>query len=117
MKFSLCIIDVGHALRAFSLRRLVNKWIFRGKIHKDSSLFFFFFFFFVIFPWDPWVGLDFFLLFFFFLGGGGGGRGGGWWSEGKWDSGSPWVVSTSGLLPENTGIQREMNNWGGGGNS
>ena len=52
--------------------------------------------------------LTFFCLFFFF------GGGGGWWSEGKWDSGSPWVVSTSGLLPENTGIQREMNSWGGG---
>ena len=55
------------------------------------------------------------LTFFCFFFGGGGGGGGGWWSEGKWDSGSPWVVSTSGLLPENTGIQREMNNWGGGG--
>ena len=38
-------------------------------------------------------------------------------AKGKGDSGTPWVVSTSGLLPDNTGIQREMNSWGGGGNS
>ena len=68
------MVDVGQALRAFSLRRLVNKWIFRGKIHKDSSLFFFFFF--GHFPLRPGVGLDFFCLLFFFFFGGGGGVGG-----------------------------------------
>ena len=31
---------------------------------------------------------------------------------GKGDSGTPWVVSTSGLLPDI--LQREMNKWGGG---
>ena len=29
-------------------------------------------------------------------------------------SGTPWVVITSGLLPDNTGFQWEMNNFGGG---
>ena len=56
MNFSVCIIAVGHALRAFFLGRLVNKWIFRGKIHKDRTLFSFFSF----FPLGPWVGVDFF---------------------------------------------------------
>ena len=60
------------------------------------------------FPLGPFVCLDF---FFFFLGGGGGRRWVGLWSEGNGDRGTPWVVSTSGLLPDNTGIQREMNNW------
>ena len=70
--------------------------------------FFFFFFFFVSFPWDPWVGLDFFLLL---LGGGGVVVGG------LRVSGivvPPGWFFTSGLLPENTGIQQEMNNGGGG---
>ena len=37
----------------------------------------------------------------------------GWRSKGKRDSGTPWVVSTSELLPDI--LQREMNNWGWGG--
>ena len=41
-----------------------------------------------------------------------GGRWVGWRSEGKGDSGTPWVVSASGLLPDI--LQGEMNNWGRG---
>ena len=59
--------------------------------------------------------LLFILLFFFltFFSGGGGGMWVGWRSKGKRDSGTPWVVSTSELLPDI--LQREMNNWGWGG--
>ena len=58
--------------------KALNKWIFRWKIHKDSSLFFGFF---PYFPLGPFVCLDFFFasfyLFIFFWGGGGGGLVGG----------------------------------------
>ena len=93
-------------------KKALNKWIFRWKIHKDSSLFLLFFS--LFFPSVLLFVLTFFsLLFilFFFLGG--------WerWvglrSKGKGDSGTPWVVSTSELLPDI--LQREMNNWGWGG--
>ena len=87
-------------------KKALNKWIFRWKIHKDSS---FFFFFFLIFPSVLLFVLTFFFAFFF-GGGGGGGRWGGWWSEGNGDSSTPWVVSTSGLLPDNTGIIRGVDN-------
>ena len=99
-----------HLTRLFP-KKALNKWIFRWKIHKDSFLFF------VIFSYFP-LGPFLFVLtvFAFFWGGGGGWRGWErwvcWFSEGNGDSGTPWVVSTSGLLPDNTGIQREMNNWG-----
>ena len=94
-------------------KKALNKWIFRWKIHKDSSLFFHYFF--PIFPSVllfvlTFFSLLFFLLLFFYLFfffGGGGWVG--WRSEGKGDSGTPWVVFTLGLLP---GIlQREMNTW------
>ena len=63
------IVAVGHALRAFSLWRLVNKRVLRRRIRKDSSLFFFFFFLF--------FSLVFFLFIFsFFFFGGGVGLGG-----------------------------------------
>ena len=63
------IVAVGNALQAFSLCRLVNKRVLRGRIRKDSSLFFFFFF--------PFFSLVFFSFsFFFFFFGGGGGLGG-----------------------------------------
>ena len=94
-------------------KKALNKWIFRWKIHKDSSLFLLFFS--PIFPSVLLFVLTFFSLFFLGGGGGGGGGGGerwvGWRSEGKGNSGTPWVVSTSGLLPDI--LQREMNNWGG----
>ena len=66
------IVAVGHALRAFSLWRLVNKRVLRGRIRKDSSLFFFFFslFFSLVF-----FSFSFFS-FYFFFGGGEGGLGG-----------------------------------------
>ena len=109
------IVAVGHALRAFSLWRLVNKRVLRGRIRKDSSLFFSFFPFFSL-----WSFFLFFFFFFFF------GEGGGF-SEGlffllffSWVVGgpsSPWVDTwaTSGLLPDNTGSQWEMSNfWGKG---
>ena len=63
------IVAVGHALRAFSLWRLVNKRVLQGRIRKDSSLFFFFFSLFFL------SGLFFFFFFSFFFFGGGGGRG------------------------------------------
>ena len=57
----------------------------------------------------PWVGLDkYFYFFFFFLGGGGGG--------GARVSGTTWVVTTSGLLPDNAGIHWKINHLGGGAN-
>ena len=93
-------------------KKALNKWIFRWKIHKDSSLFFVFF---PYFPLGPFVCLDFFFASFYlfiFFWGGGRGRWVGWRSEGKGDSGTPWEVSTSGLLPDI--MQREMNNGGGG---
>ena len=75
------------------LWRLVNKRILRGRIRKDSSLFpFFFFFFFFFFFTGSLVGLD----IFFNLGGG-----------------TPWVVTTSGLLPDDTGIQWNISKFGG----
>ena len=92
-------------------KKAPNKWIFRWKIHKDSSLFFVFFF--PIFPsvlLFVLIFFAFFILLFFFLRGGGSWVG--WLSEGKGDSGTPWVVSTSGLLPDI--LQLEMNNGGGG---
>ena len=91
-------------------KKALNKWIFRWKIHKDSSLFFGFF---PIFPSVLLFVLTFFLLLFIYLFffGGGRGRWVGWRSEGKGDSGTPWEVSTSGLLPDI--MQREMNNGGG----
>ena len=61
------IVAVGHALRAFSLWRLVNKRVLRGRIRKDSSLFFSFFF-----LWSFFLFLFSFFFFFFFLGWGGG---------------------------------------------
>ena len=61
------IVAVGHALRAFSLWRLVNKRVLRGRIRKDSSLFFFFF---SLFFLSGLFSFSFFLFFFFFLGGG-----------------------------------------------
>ena len=93
-------------------KKALNKWIFRWKINKDSFLFF------VIFSlFSPSVllfVLTFFsLLFIYFYFFGGGGRWVGWRSEGKGDSGTLWVVSTSGLLPDI--LQWEINNWGGGG--
>ena len=98
-EFSLCIVAVGHSLRAFCLRRLSTSGSSDGTFTKIVS---FFLLFFSYFPLGPSVYLDFFLLFF--LGGGvlvGGLR----------------VVSTPGLLPDNTSIQREMNIEGGGDNS
>ena len=90
-------------------KKALNKWIFRWKIHKDSSLFLVFF---PIFPSVLLFVLTFFLLLFiYFFFGGGRGRWVGWRSEGKGDSGTPWEVSTSGLLPDI--MQREMNNGGG----
>ena len=62
------IVAVGHALRAFSLWRLVNKRVLRGRIRKNSSLFFFFFSFFFLWSF-------FLFIFSFFLGGGSGGGG------------------------------------------
>ena len=47
------IVAVGHALRAFFLRRLVNKWVLWGKIRKDSFLLFICYFFYYF------LGLDF----------------------------------------------------------
>ena len=91
-------------------KKALNKWIFQWKIHKDSSPFFVIFS--PIFPSVLLLVLTLFsLLFilFFFWGGGGVG----WRSEGKGDSVTPRVVSTSGLLPYI--LQREMNNWGRGG--
>ena len=72
------IVAVGHALRAFSLWRLVNKRVLRGRIRKDSSLFFsifFFFFFSGSFFFIIFLFFHFFFpfFFFFFFGGGGGG--------------------------------------------
>ena len=103
------IVAVGHALRAFSLWRLVNKRGLRGRIRKDSSLFFYLFFFFFFF------GFLSFIIFFF---GGGGGLGGSFlfvvFFLGVGDPGTPWVDtrSVSGLLPDNTGSQWEMCNFG-----
>ena len=65
------IVAVGHALRAFSLWRLVNKRVLRGRIRKDSSLFFSFFSFFFL-----WSFFLFLFSFFFFFFGWGGGLGG-----------------------------------------
>ena len=62
------IVAVGHAFRAFSLWRLVNKRVLRGRIRKDSSLSFFIFSFFSLVPF-----FHHFFFFFFFFGGGGGG--------------------------------------------
>ena len=45
-------------------KKALNKWIFRWKIHKDSSLFFLLFF--PYFPLGPFVCLDFFFRFFLF---------------------------------------------------
>ena len=92
-------------------KKALNKWIFRWKIHKDSSPFFCYFFS-LFSPQSFCLSWLFFRLFFIFLWGGGG-RWVGWRSEGKGDSGTPWVVSTSGLLPDI--LQQEMNNLGGGG--
>ena len=95
-------------LTSLLAKKALNKWIFRWKIHKDSS--FFLVIFFPYFPLGSFVCLDFFFasfyLFIFF--GRGGGRWAGWWSKGKGDSGTPWVVSTSGLLPDI--LQQEMKN-------
>ena len=78
------------------LWKLVNKRILRGRIRKDSSLlpfFFFIVFFFRVFIFTgSLVGLD----IFFNLGGG-----------------TPWVVTTSGLLPDDTGIQWDISKFGG----
>ena len=52
-------------------KEALNKWIFRWKIHKDSSFFSF------IFPSVLLFVLTFFRFFFFFGGGGGGGVVGG----------------------------------------
>ena len=107
------IVAVGHSLRAFSLWRLVNKRVLRGRIRKDSSLFFFLFF-------SLWSFVHFLFFFFFFLGGGGSGRVFSFCCFFLGWLGVPvlpgWIHgATSGLLPDNTGSQWEMSNfWGKG---
>ena len=64
------IVAVGHALRAFSPWRLVNKRVLRGRIRKNSSLFFFSFFFFLWSFFSFSFFFFFFFFFFFWLGGG-----------------------------------------------
>ena len=63
------IVAVGHALRAFSLWRLVNKRVLRGRIRKNSSLFFSFFSFFFSLVFFSFSFFFFFFFFFFWLGG------------------------------------------------
>ena len=110
------IVAVGHALRALSLWRLVNKRVLRGRICKDSSLFFIFFF--LFFSGSFFHHFSFFFFFFFFFGGGGGsGRVFSFFFcfyLGVGGPGTPWVDTraVSGLLPDNTGSQWEMSNFG-----
>ena len=94
-EFSLCIVAVGHSLRAFCLRRPSTSGSSDGRFTKIVSFFLFFF------PISPSVLLfilTFLAFFFFFFFWGGGGLVGGLR-----------VGSTLGLLPDNTSIQREMN--------
>ena len=106
------IVAVGHALRAFSLWRFVNKRVLRGRIRKDSSLFFFFFSLFFL------SGLFSFSFFLFFFLGGGSQRVFSFCCFFLGGLGVPvlpgWIHgATSGLLPDNTGSQWEMSNfWG-----
>ena len=113
------IVAVGHALRAFSPWRLVNKRVLRGRIRKNSSLFFFSFFFF-LWSFFSFSFFFFFFFFFFFLAGGRSGTVFSFCCFFLVWLGDPvlpgWIHgATSGLLPDNTGSQWEMSNfWGKG---
>ena len=103
------IVAVGHALRAFPYKGSSTSESSEGGFSKIAPSFFSFFFSLVLFS-------------FFFLGGGEGVVAGRVFSFffffwGGWGPSTPWVDTwaISGLLPDNTGSQWEMSNFGGKG--